>query len=128
MRVFVVDDDPVYKMIVQRMLAEDESSPLVFVFGNGREALNSFRSGPEAVLPDIILLDIEMPVLDGWGFMDAFQKLPEEKRKGVTIYIVTSSIANEDVCKAKEYPEITAYISKPVTRSKIHHILTGTFK
>ena len=36
MRVFVVDDDPVYKMIVQRMLAEDESSPLVFVFGNGR--------------------------------------------------------------------------------------------
>ncbi|ANH80955.1 hypothetical protein A8C56_08135 [Niabella ginsenosidivorans] len=126
MRVFVVDDDPVYKMIVQRMLAEHESNPGVSLFENGRDAFNNLRDAPGTALPDIILLDIEMPVLDGWGFMDAFRRLSEEKRKGIKIYIVTSSVANEDVYKARAYPEITAYISKPVTRSKINSILTGT--
>lgn len=71
-------------------------------------------------MPDAIYLDIEMPIMNGWEFMDEFLKLPEDIRSKINIFIVTSSISNDDKDKAASYPEIKKYITKPLDAEKLN--------
>nr|WP_321222116.1 response regulator [uncultured Psychroserpens sp.] len=72
-------------------------------------------------LPDIILLDINMPIMDGWQFLDEFVKI--ESHKLITIYIVSSSIDPQDIKRAKKYQNISNYIVKPITIKKLKTIM-----
>ncbi|MCO5949972.1 response regulator [Mucilaginibacter sp. RT5R15] len=74
-------------------------------------------------LPEVILLDLNMPVMDGWEFLDEFTKVPPAKK--IIIYIVTSSIDPADVEKAKQYEAISQYIVKPVTVDNLKEILNN---
>jgi CheY-like chemotaxis protein len=88
----------------------------LLVFLNGQEALDYFLplvDTPEK-LPDVILLDINMPVLDGWQFMDEFVRLKPNINKEITIYMVSSSVSELDIKKAKAYSEISDYVVKPM--------------
>ena len=67
------------------------------------------------ILPDLILLDINMPVMDGWEFMEKMGLLKSKFSKNITVYIVSSSIATADKNKSKTYSDILGYLSKPVT-------------
>lgn len=71
-------------------------------------------------LPEIISLDINMPVMDGWGFLEAFQKISQSISHRVKIYLVTSSIDDRDIQRSKSYPEIIHYVLKPV---KVDHLV-----
>src|SRR5690606_10096826 len=85
---------------------------------NGLEAIELLKgivSDPTRQVPDIILLDIEMPIMNGWGFMEEFVKLPSEKTKDISVYTVSSSIAQEDKNRTASYAQIKAYITKPLT-------------
>lgn len=123
MKVFVVDDDPIYKRIVQRMFNEIDDALSIRFFGDGRKAMDVLEGWEGVAFPDIIMLDIEMPELDGWGFMDAFRQLPAAAREHTKVYIITSSIANEDIQKAGRYPEIIGYIPKPITHQILKRIV-----
>ena len=93
------------------------------VFHNGKEALNHLNAiiSNEAELPDVILLDLNMPVMDGWEFLEEFIKI--ESDKPITIYIVSSSIDPGDINKAKSYDNVSNYIVKPITIEALKTVL-----
>ena len=89
-------------------------------FYNGKEAID-FLINPENQnqLPDIIFLDINMPVMDGWGFMESFVKIKPQLGKKITIYMVSSSINQDDINRAKGISDVTDYVIKPISQDTL---------
>ncbi|MBF4470890.1 MULTISPECIES: response regulator [Flavobacterium] len=115
--IWVIDDDPIYQIIVNKIIKKSELFSSVSSFKNGKDAIDALKCtlNNNETTPDIILLDINMPVMDGWEFMNEMVLLKSQIKEQTNIYIVSSSIALEDKSKAKEYSEIIAYLSKPIS-------------
>ncbi|MFA9191491.1 response regulator [Flavobacterium sp. FZUC8N2.13] len=115
--IWVIDDDPIYQIIMKKIILKSDLFLSNFSFSNGKEAIDSLKKiiQKNEFFPDIILLDIEMPILDGWGFMEEIILLKPQINTEIKIYISSSSIAIEDKERAKNNPEILGYMSKPVT-------------
>lgn len=115
--VWVIDDDPIYQIIVKKNIQKSEMFSSISSFKNGKEAIDDLHTrlenngGP----PDIILLDINMPVMDGWEFMEKMGLISAQITQQISVYIVSSSIAAEDRNKSQTYSDILGYLSKPVT-------------
>jgi CheY-like chemotaxis protein len=114
--IWVIDDDNIYQIIVNKIIQKSEMFSEISSFKNGKEAINAVSNSLNSKdsFPDIILLDINMPIMDGWEFMEELQILKQSINKQIIVYIVSSSIAVEDKNKAKSYPDILGYLSKPV--------------
>lgn len=115
--IWVVDDDVIYQTIINKLI---QKSGVFFInssFMNGKEAITSLHKIIEDNdnLPDIILLDINMPIMDGWEFMEELKNLKSTINNQIKIYIVSSSIAIEDKNKSKTFESIIGYIAKPIT-------------
>lgn len=121
----VIDDDEVYTFVVKRIIALAELAEKTLFFPNGQKALDFFLEYIEATdsLPDLILLDINMPVLDGWQFMDEFIKLAPRIGKKIHIYIVSSSIDQSDFDRAKAMELVSDFVVKPITVEKLKGIM-----
>ena len=123
----VVDDDSVYQFTASRTLKATKLAHEILQFQNGKEALNFLRGDHDAAhpLPDIIFLDINMPITDGWGFLEEFHELKEKLGKDIKIYMVSSSIDPRDLNRARNIPEVTDYVEKPISMNKFSELLLG---
>ena len=121
----VIDDDAVYNYTVKRAFDSAHFTNRLLMFPNGQMALDYFTNHVEDAgnLPDLILLDLNMPVLDGWQFLEKFTVLKPRIRKKIIIYIISSSIMEEDLARAKSISEVSDYIIKPITTEKLIYIL-----
>ncbi|MCC4213072.1 response regulator [Leeuwenhoekiella parthenopeia] len=124
--VCIIDDDPIFVFGATRLMKQYDFSESIVVYTNGREALDHLKPLMESknldTIPDLIFLDLNMPVLDGWGFLDEFTKI--DPPKIMKVYIVTSSISNFDKQKAKEYAEaVKEYVIKPITPVRLKEII-----
>lgn len=117
----VIDDDQIYQIIIKKIIAKTGIFEKVLCFENGLKALEDLKS-PETPLPQLILLDINMPEMDGWEFLDKLKVHRPNLCDETTIYIVTSSIAFSDRDKALSLPEVTGFISKPISVGKLREI------
>ncbi|TDD74393.1 response regulator [Flavobacterium caseinilyticum] len=115
--IWIVDDDAIYQIIVNKIIQKSDMFSVISTFKNGKEAIDDLHTSLEnnADLPDIILLDINMPIMDGWEFMEEMGLIKPKFPKEIVVYIVSSSIAVEDKNKSKSYQNILGYLSKPVT-------------
>lgn len=115
--IWVIDDDPIYQIIMKKIIVKSDIFSSNFSFSDGKEAIDSLKKIilKNETFPDIILLDIEMPILDGWGFMEEFALLNPQINTEIKIYISSSSIAIEDKERAQNNSGILGYMSKPVT-------------
>ena len=113
----VIDDDDIYTFTVKKIIDNSQLAKKTLFFTNGKLALDFFNEYLHQTddLPDLILLDINMPVLDGLQFMDEFIKLSPLINKRIVVYIVSSSIDRADFNKAKGYEQISDFIVKPVS-------------
>ncbi|WP_396157659.1 response regulator [Flavobacterium sp.] len=120
----IIDDDPIYRLLINKVISKSKIDYDIVSFTNGKEALESISSDLKEnnTLSEIILLDLKMPIMDGWDFMENIDKILSDKKNATSIYIVTSSIAYEDQEKAKTFPEIMGYFSKPVNGTQILEI------
>ena len=109
----VIDDDDIYQMIMKRVICKADVFEGRQQFSNAMDALEEFRDLSRE-LPDLILLDINMPGIDGWQFIEELRERRPGFEKETRIYIVTSSIAQTDQAKAESYEEIYGFLSKPI--------------
>ncbi|MHA7056200.1 response regulator [Aquimarina sp. M1] len=119
----VIDDDPIFVFGVKRVMQVIDFCNTIMVFRNGQEALDNLSAiiSKKESLPDVIILDLNMPILDGWQFLDEFTKIPCEKK--ITIYIASSSVDPEDTLRAKSYEMVSNYIVKPISIDVLKDIL-----
>jgi CheY-like chemotaxis protein len=121
----VIDDDMIYQFAVKLNIKHLQLADSVLCFSNGEEAKTYMmeHSGTPEILPDVILLDINMPIMDGWDFLEWFVKFKENLSKPIPIFMVSSSIDWRDIEKAKAYEEVVDYMSKPLTDGNFFEII-----
>jgi CheY-like chemotaxis protein len=117
----LVDDDNVFVFLTTKAIEQTNLVDLIKVFENGLDALNFLKENKNNVdaLPEIILLDLSMPIMNGWQFLEEYTKLNPTIEKKITIYICSSSISPDDVRRAKTISEVSDYIIKPITKDKL---------
>jgi CheY-like chemotaxis protein len=121
--VCIIDDDSIYQMLAKRLISLNHLSDVVFEYGDGREAYLALKQMHDqgAKLPDVIFLDINMPIWDGWDFLDEIVKL--ELKQTLEIYMVSSSASPYDREKAESYPLVKRFLTKPLEIEDLQSIL-----
>ncbi len=121
----LIDDDKIYQFTAKKIIESTNLTKAVLSFFNGEEAIDFFKSNLQNVdsIPDIIFLDINMPIKDGWQFLEDFKSLLNDVKKDITIYMVSSSVDDYDIKKSKEYSFVTDYIIKPINRERFEQLI-----
>jgi CheY-like chemotaxis protein len=123
-RVLLVDDDQIFNFLSSKILQKIGIAGEVQTALNGRAALDLINSGYEesAASPDLILLDLNMPIMDGFGFLEAFKNLSIPNKDQIRVVVVSSSQDPRDIQRARDLG-VTRYLSKPLTEHSLRAIL-----
>ena len=126
-KLFLVDDDHIFRLAADVLIKTYQVAEEVVQLENGLEAydaLMALEHNPEE-LPQLIFLDINMPVMNGWELLEELKRGPAIIRNTIQIHILTSSIAPEDLNLSKTYEFIDGYITKPLTEKDLLKIKEG---
>ncbi len=123
--VWIVDDDNMFRMFLKSILSKIEQFEEINSFENGSLAFEELQSRikKNTDLPCIIFLDINMPLMNGWEFMEAFSSLKVNLKTPIEIYISSSSIAKEDIDNAKNDTNVKGFLTKPIKLETIKEIV-----
>jgi CheY-like chemotaxis protein len=126
----IVDDDRIYIFGLTKLIEMNSFCEELQVFKNGKEAIDSFINDIEEgkQLPEVILLDINMPVMDGWEFLEEYAKVKHKIKNKVKIYMVSSSVNLSDLDKAKSYEDVVDYVIKPIKSADLQKISNDYFE
>lgn len=129
-KILCVDDDPITLMLYKKVIANSNFSKEVDSAKNGEQALSYFENlkndtenNIPVELPQLVFLDLNMPILSGWEFLDMFTKkdynsfFPETK-----VIVMSSTIDPKDIEKSKSYPMVIDFLSKPITKEMLNSI------
>lgn len=128
-RVCIIDDDKIYVTLVSKIIELRKISKELLVFKNGKEAIDYFigsLTNKEEEVPEIILLDLNMPVMNGWEFLEEFSKIRNQLDKEISLYVVSSSIDSRDIDRAKNIQEVTDYLTKPIKLIDFERIVASS--
>ncbi|MDC6389285.1 response regulator [Maribacter sp. PR1] len=127
--ILLVDDDEIYLYLMEKSIQKLTDDLVVNSFTDGAQAIDfisdQVQKGRE--LPEIILLDINMPFLDGWGFLAEFKKLKPKLEQHINIYMISSSSREEDIKRAKSFEELTGYMIKPLKEDELTEIFKKAY-
>jgi len=119
--VLIIDDDQIHHFTIEKTIQLHGFSKHIISFHNGYDALSFLHENldcPE-ILPDIIFLDLNMPVINGWQFLQQFAVIKSKIQKKIKIYVVSSSVIESEVKKAIAIKEVSGYIEKPFKPSAL---------
>lgn len=119
--IWIIDDDKLYSLLTYKTLLKLNPQLKISSYYNGEDALLALKTTTD--LPNIIFIDINMPIMDGWEFLQEYAKLKTHLDKDIWLYAVSSSISNSDFLKASKHNELKEYITKPIKNEKILEIL-----
>jgi two-component system, chemotaxis family, chemotaxis protein CheY len=123
--VALVDDDKIFQLTASKTIKALQLSSNVLQFENGEDALKylvEHATRPDE-LPDYIFLDINMPFVDGWMFLQDYAGFKQNLSKDISIFMVSSSIDPRDIHRAKSIPEVQEYVVKPLSKEKFIQLL-----
>lgn len=120
----LIDDNEIDNLINQKMVEAASITDHIFIHTGARSAIEFLRNIEkleiaEQVLPDVIFLDIDMPLMDGFQFLDEFEKLMTTTKQKCRIVMLTSSINPQDVNRSKKYGNVKLYLNKPLTHESL---------
>lgn len=126
---YIVDDDDIFVLLTNHVIKESNLFDNIQSFKNGKDAIDHLQqiTTNEELLPEVIFLDLWMPVLDGWRFLEEYITIKPKIDKKINIYIVSSSVNPLDIERAKKASEVTGYIIKPVSKSHLSDIVKNYF-
>jgi len=120
--ILLVDDDEINNFISIKLIKKALLTTEIMACLNGKFAIDQLveiqRKDPSK-LPDYILLDINMPIMNGWEFLDEYKRLNIDPLGKSKIFIISSSVFSNDINKARSYPLVHSFISKPLSVEKI---------
>ena len=126
----LVDDDDTTNFLNQKLLRRMAVTDQVLVAGNGQEALDLLHAHCEQTAspscPALVLLDMKMPLMNGFEFLQAYAQQPERENPTVVIIMLTTSLTPRDVEQMQGLP-IHGYLTKPLTREKVNQVLLEHF-
>lgn len=123
--VAIIDDDEVYTFVTSKLIEMNNLADKVITFKDGEEGLEFLKNNKSIAddLPDFILVDINMPIMDGFQFIEAFAPLKDKLSKNITIYMVSSSVDERDIEKVKTLTQVSGYLIKPMDDKTLKSIL-----
>lgn len=121
----IVDDDDVFQFLTIKAIKKIDDDLKVVAFSDGEKACTYLKENTDNPqrLPDVILLDINMPYMDGWSFIEEYIRLKPKLEKTIYIYMISSSVDPVDIERAERISEISDYIIKPVTTDALAQII-----
>ena len=124
-KIAVIDDDEVFQLIIKKQIEMRNFACEILRFPNGQASIDFLRDNLSSSekLPQLIMLDVNMPIKDGWEFLEEYSHLPLEVKKSIVLYMVTSSVIQTDIDRAAKNQDIHGYISKPITNQNLDEIL-----
>jgi len=126
--VCIIDDDNIYINLVSKIIQLRKLSDSILIFKNGKEALDYFEQSLAAgnpVVPQVIFLDLNMPIMDGWQFLSEFSKINDKSIENIDLYVVSSSIDSRDIERARAIDVVSDYIVKPIKPNVFEQILAA---
>lgn len=124
--ILLVDDDHITNFIHQKIIDSLKCTEHMKVAKNGKEAI-AYLSQESSKFPDLIFLDINMPKMNGWEFLEAYEQLSKDSGNKSIIVILTTSQNPDDFEKAKSNPHVNLIENKPLTKDMINNIVTYYF-
>lgn len=123
----IIDDDDICIFTTKKIIQAKQIADTTIVFKNGEEAYEYFENNVNnnSLLPEIILIDLNMPAMDGWDFITNYNNIQPQIQKKIDVYIQTSSVDPDDIKKYKSTPGILEFIVKPLTVEKLVSIVNA---
>lgn len=123
-KVCIIDDDNIYINLMKKIIEIKKLSDSILIFNNGKEAIDFFLDSLDNEdNPQVIFLDLNMPVMDGWQFLQEFSKIKNKIKNKIEIYVVSSSINSKDIERAKSIDIVSDYLTKPIKLDDFEKIL-----
>lgn len=121
---YVIDDDKIYHFLLKNLLKQNNIDVKSVFFQNGQDAIDYLSDDKNSEdLPDLILLDVNMPIMNGWQFLEEYIKLKANFGKDPHIYMISSSNNEVDINKAREFSGVVKdYFLKPICKEDLHKI------
>ncbi len=127
--ILLVDDHEPVNFLHELLILENDLAENIKITNTGLEAIQYLSTPKEGIYPspDMILLDINMPVMNGWEFLEEYEKLPIQQKANIVIVMVTTSLNPDDRKKAENLKDIKAFANKPFTLERFQEIMTQFF-
>lgn len=125
-KILCVDDDPITLMLCKKVIAKANFTGEIESAKDGVEALKFFNivnnDPKDEDYPELIFLDLNMPIMDGWEFLDEFSKNLSQAYPKTKIIVLSSSVDPKDINKSKNYPMVLDFLPKPITVEMLNNI------
>lgn len=126
-RILCIDDDPITLMLCKKVVVRTQFSNEIITAQNGEKALKYFDDLQNTDLntidlPKLIFLDLNMPVMGGWEFLDAFNAPHYHKFHNIKVVVLTSTIDPQDLEKSQTYPMVLDFLSKPISVNMLEYL------
>ena len=128
-QILCIDDDPITLMLCKKVIVKSSFSNEIITSQNGEEALSYFNTikytnnqNKPIPQPQLIFLDLNMPVMGGWEFLDYFNSEEFSEFNTIKVVVISSTIDPEDLEKSKQYPMVIDFLSKPISQSMLEYL------
>lgn len=129
-KVLIIDDDEINNFVCYKVIEKNEFANSSKSVLSGEDGLNYLREmkdkGPDHI-PDLILLDINMPIMNGWDFLKEYRAMLPDFGKNPVLLMLSSSVYEEDIEKANQYQEVSDYITKPLSKEVLDSVFEKYF-
>ncbi|WP_428327631.1 response regulator [Mucilaginibacter sp.] len=122
-KLIVIDDNPTDHYIMQRLLHNNCNCRQATYTFDGRLILDYLEENKESgTMPDLIFLDLDMPQLTGWEFLEQLETFNADANKNVRVHIMSSSIRTADLYQSKKYACVNSFLTKPLSKDLVNQV------